>query len=133
MASLLHPTRNARSALQNPCNDQNLIYLLTEPSLIKLCQSFNRTIPSSSNQPWTAHDESYHDDGRFGRGNLEREWVVEEVLQVLKQRGVDLTGFDERCTWSLRAVEVKGPFEVRVDEGGHESVVEVPDRRHVFM
>mgnify|MGYP007100417708 CR=1 FL=1 len=42
-------------------------------------------------------------------------------------------GFDRRATWSLRAVEVNGPFEIRVDEKGHESVPEVPDRRHVYM
>lgn len=55
------------------------------------------------------------------------------MLEELKQAGVDVSGFERRSTWSLRAVEVNGPFEIRVDEKGHESVVEVPDRRHVFM
>jgi hypothetical protein len=55
------------------------------------------------------------------------------VLDELKKLGVNLEGFDRRSTWSLRAVEVNGPFEVRFDEKGHESVVEVPDRRHVYM
>jgi hypothetical protein len=55
------------------------------------------------------------------------------VLEELKRSGIDVAGFDERSTWSLRAVEVSGPFEIRVDANGHESVVEVPDRRHVYM
>lgn len=38
-------------------------------------------------------------------------------------------GFDEKATWSLRVVEVSGPFEIRVDAKGHESVVELPVRR----
>lgn len=143
IASLLDPNHNAGAAFQNPQNDPIITSLLSEPSLLKLCKSFNRTISIHSNanvtgegQVWTAHDEAYHDDGKFGKGNLEREWVVEEVLDDLKvKHGVDLVGkgFDERCTWSLRVVEVEGPFEVRVDEGGHEWVVEVPERRHVFM
>ena len=55
------------------------------------------------------------------------------MLEELKRAGVDVAGFDERSTWSLRAVEVQGPFEVRANAKGHESVVEVPDRRHVYM
>lgn len=64
---------------------------------------------------------------------MEREWEVDEVLEGVKKMGVEVEGFDRRATWSLRAVEVNGPFEIRVDEKGHESVVEVPDRRHVYM
>lgn len=55
------------------------------------------------------------------------------MLEELKKVGVNVAGVDRRSTWSLRAVEVNGPFEIRVDEKGHESVVEVPDRRHVYM
>ena len=55
------------------------------------------------------------------------------MLEEMKKMGVRVEGFDRRATWSLRAVEVNGPFEIRVDGKGHESVVEVPDRRHVYM
>lgn len=103
---------------------------MTEPHLLQLCSLFNRELPS---QIWKAEDEEQHSDERFGRDNLERECEVENMLAELERRGVVLKGFDERSTWSLRAVEVNGPFEVRVDAEGHESVAEVPDRRHVHM
>jgi hypothetical protein len=133
MASILDPKfATAAAVLQNPQydHDRNLIWLLTEPRLLKLCQSFDRELTSQS---WTASDEALHDDGRFGRDNLERKDVVEDVLEDLGRRGVDVAGFDERSTWSLRAVPVSEPFEIRLDEGGDESIVEVPDRRHVYL
>jgi hypothetical protein len=128
MASLLDPN-GAAAALAHPSKDRMLIWLLTEPRLLKLCKSFNRELTS---QTWTAQDEAQNSDGRFGRDNLERKVVIEEVLMDLRSYGIDVAGFDERSTWSLRAVPVKGPFEIRVDAGGHESV-EVPDGRHVYM
>ncbi|KAM0706803.1 hypothetical protein Q7P35_006133 [Cladosporium inversicolor] len=131
IATLLPPHTTANVAFQNPANDQILSNLLTSPRLLKLCKTFRRELPA--NETWTATDEERKDNGTFGRNNLEREWEVDEVLEELKQAGVDVAGFDRRSTWSLRAVEVNGPFEVRVDEKGHESVVEVPDRRHVHM
>lgn len=131
MASLLDSDSNSAAAvLANPGNDRILTWLLEEPRLIKLCKSFNRELP---NQIWTAQDEAQNCDGRFGRDNLERKSEVEKVLEDLESYAVDVAGFDERSTWSLRVVEVDGPFEIRVDEAGHESVVEVPDRRHVYM
>jgi hypothetical protein len=130
IATLLPPNGSANAAFQNPQNNHTLCHLLTHPRLLKLCKSFKRELP---NQTWTARDEQQNDDGTFGRNNLEREWEVEEVLEELKRSGIDVAGFDERSTWSLRAVEVSGPFEIRVDANGHESVVEVPDRRHVYM
>ena len=39
------------------------------------------------------------------------------MLDELKQAGVNVAGFDERSTWSLRAVAVNGPFEVRIMRG----------------
>ena len=131
IATLLPPHTTATAAFQNPRNDQILTALLTSPRLLKLCKEFNREL--SANQIWTAQDEERNDDGKFGRNNLEREWEVDEVLEELKKAGVNVAGVDRRSTWSLRAVEVNGPFEIRVDEKGHESVVEVPDRRHVYM
>jgi hypothetical protein len=131
IATLLPPHTTANAAFQNPSNDKTLIKLLTSPQLLNLCKSFNREL--SADQTWTAQDEARVDDGKFGHNNLEREWEVDEVLDELKKLGVNLEGFDRRSTWSLRAVEVNGPFEVRFDEKGHESVVEVPDRRHVYM
>ena len=131
IATLLPPNSTANAAFQSPSNDQILSKLLTSPRLLKLCKEFKRELPA--NQVWTAQDEQRSDDGKFGRNNLEREWEVDEVLEELKQAGINVAGFDRRSTWSLRTVEVNGPFEVRVDEKGHESVVEVPDRRHVYM
>lgn len=134
IATLLPPHTTATAAFQNPHNDQILRALLSSPRLLKLCKEFNRELPA--NQIWTAQDEERNDDGKFGRNNLEREWEVDEVLEELeelKRAGVDVAGFDRRSTWSLRAVEVNGPFEIRVDEKGHESVAEVPKRRHVYM
>jgi hypothetical protein len=131
MATLLDPNNpDAATAFQNPRFDRTLARLLTEPRLIKLCKSFKRELPS---QTWTAQDEAQNSDGRFGRENLWRKSEVEDFLDDLQKSGVEVAGFDERSTWSLRAVEVSGPFEIRIDAGGHESVVEVPDRRHVYM
>lgn len=131
IATLLPPRTTANAAFQNPANDRILSNLLTSPRLLKLCKTFKRELPA--NATWTAADEARNDDGKFGHNNLEREWEVDEVLEELKQAGVNVAGVDRRSTWSLRAVEVNGPFEIRVDEKGHESVVEVPDRRHVHM
>lgn len=131
IATLLPPRTTENAAFQNPANDQILSNLLTSPRLLKPCKTFKRELPA--NQNWTAQDEERNDNGTFGRNNLEREWEVDELLEKLKQAGVDVKEFDRRSTWSLRAVEVNGPFEIRVDEKGHESVVEVPDRRRVFM
>jgi hypothetical protein len=131
MATLLDPNNpDAETIFQNPRFDRTLTRLLTEPRLIKMCKSSKRELPS---QNWTAQDEAQHSDGRFGRDCLERKCEVEDFLEELEKEGVEVAGFDERSTWSLRAVEVSGPFEIRVDAGGHESVVEVPDRRHVYM
>jgi len=129
LASLLS-SNGANAEFQDPQNDQTLCHFLTHPRLLKLCKSFGRELTT---QIWTAQDEERNDDGKFGRNNLEREWEVEEVLQELKSAGVGVAGFDERSTWSLRAVEVNGPFEIRFDTEGHESVIEVPCRRHVYM
>lgn len=107
------------------------MFILTFPSLLKLCKEFERELLAG--QTWTAEDEEREDDGKIGRDNLERDCEVDEVLDELKKAGVDVAGFDRRSTWSLRAVEVNGPFEIRVDEKGHENVVEVPDRRYVYM
>lgn len=131
IATLLPPHTTANAAFQNPSNDRILTTLLNSPRLLKLCKEFKRELPA--NQIWTAQDEERNDDGKFGRNNLEREWEVDEVLEELKKAVVSVSGYDRRSTWSLRAVEVNGPFEIRVDEKGHESVVEVPDRRHVYM
>jgi hypothetical protein len=131
IATILNPYTTANAALQNPANDKILTEILTSPQLLKLCKLFSREL--SADQTWTAQDEARVDDGKFGHNNLEREWEVDEVLDELKKLGANVEGFDRRSTWSLRAVEVNGPFEIRVDEKGHESVVEVPDRRHVYM
>lgn len=131
IATLLPPHTTANAAFQNPSNDQILIKILTALGLLKLCREFEREL--SADQTWTAEDEEQNDDGKFGRDNLERELEVDEVVDDLKKLGVNVEGFDRRSTWSLRAVEVNGPFEVRVDEKGHESVVEVPDRRYIYM
>ncbi|GAB7335258.1 hypothetical protein MBLNU13_g07669t1 [Cladosporium sp. NU13] len=125
------PSSTANAAFQNPSNDRILTNILTSPRLLKLCKEFKHEL--SANHIWTAQDEERNDDGKFGRNNMEREWEVDEVLEELKKAGVDVKGVDRRSTWSLRAFEVNGPFENRVDEKGHESVVEVPDRRHVSM
>lgn len=131
IATLLDPS-GAAAAFSNPRNNPIFTFILTNSRLLKLCKDFNREI--IPNRPWTGHDERNHSDGSFGEGNLEREEAVDEVLEDLRLAfGVDATGFDERSTWALRAVEVSGPFEIRVDEDGHESVVEVPNRRHVNM
>lgn len=86
---------------------------------------------------WSASDEALSDDVTFGRHNKFRKRAVAEVLEQVKQsRGaVDLKarGFDERSTWNLRVLEVGGPFQIRVDRRGHESVVEVEDKRVVQM
>ena len=130
LATLLSSNGDATTAFKDPRNDNTLCHLLTHPRLLKLVKSFKRELP---NQTWTAQDETQSDDGSFGRNNLEREWEVDEVLDELKKGGANVAGFDEKSTWSLRTVEVNGPFEIRVDANGHESVVEVPDRRHVYM
>lgn len=131
IATLLSPTGNANAAFANPRNDVTLCWLLMQPQIISLCKSFDRVLPS---QNWSAEDEANSKEDHFGEQmNLERAQVVEDVLEDLKRTGVLLEGFDENAACSLRVVEAGGPFEIRVDARGHESVVEVPDRRHVQM
>ena len=95
IATLLPPRTTAAAAFLNPANDTILTALLTSPRLLELCKSFNRD-KLSADQPWTAQDEARNDDGKFGRDNLERKWEVDEVLDELRQAGVNVAGFDEK-------------------------------------
>lgn len=136
IATLLDPRdeSNPTAAFNNPANDALFCYLLTHPRLIGLCKDAGRVWWRAE---WSAGDEALSDDETFGRNNKFRERAVAEVLEEVKQGrgGVDLKarGFDERSTWNLRVLEVKGPFQIRVDRRGHESVVEVEDKRIVQM
>lgn len=84
--------------------------------------------PASSLKTWTAEDEARkrgEESDAFVENPI-REVEASELVEEWKARGFGgLEGFDERAAWSLRAVGVSGPFEVRVDEKGHEFVVEV--------
>ncbi|KAM0712173.1 hypothetical protein Q7P37_011267 [Cladosporium fusiforme] len=123
IARLLNKT-DPSAALNDARNAPLLVHFLTHRALLKECRDFERVLPSTA---WSAEDEEKKrkSETQHFVENPAREVEVAELVRDWKQRGFALEGFEERAAWGLRAVRVGGPFEIRVDDGGHEFVVEV--------